>query len=190
MLAAQGVQVGSLHPAYPFSDVESALKGLPGATFAIEAADDPLLAWLCEMVTTLKGSILRIPPGGKALYHAALVFASNYTVTLYGLAESLLTGLGADKVAADHALNALVAGTVENLRVNGLPAALTGPLTRADVGTIAAHLQALESVDQNLVEIYRQLTRVTYPLLQARGIALDEIERVLGQDIDDAHHSP
>ena len=48
----------------------------------------------------------------------------------------------------------------------------------------------LQAVDENLVEVYRQLARLTYPLLQARGVALDEIEQVLGQDIDDAHHSP
>ncbi|MEO8396232.1 MAG: DUF2520 domain-containing protein, partial [Chloroflexota bacterium] len=69
------------------------------------------------------------------------------TVTLYAAAESLLTSLGADKATADRALNWLVAGTVENLRVNGVPAALTGPLAGADVGTIAAHLRALEAVD-------------------------------------------
>ena len=190
VLAQQGIQIGSLHPAYPFADVESAIVGLPGATFAVEAEVDPLLDWLRDIVAALDGNVLRIPPGGKALYHAALVFASNYTVTLYAVAESLLTGLGADKATADRALNGLIAGTVENLRVDGIPAALTGPLVRSDVGTITAHLRALESVDENLVEVYRQLARLTYPLLRARGVAPDAIERVLGQDVDDAHHSP
>ena len=189
-LAAQGVQVGGLHPAYPFADVDSALKGLRGATFAIEAQDEPLLGWLHEIVNALDGQALIIPPGGKAIYHAALVFASNYTVTLYALAESMLTGLGADKMVADGALNALLAGTVENLREQGIPEALTGPLIRADVGTIETHLRALGSMDGHLVDVYRQLARLTYPLLLARGVAPDEIERLLQQDVEDAHHSP
>ncbi len=147
-LAERGVQVGSLHPAYPFADVDTAISGLPGSTFAVEAQDEPLRSWLFEIVAALDGRALAIPPGGKAIYHAALVIASNYTVTLYALAESLLTGLGADKAAADAALDALLAGTVENLKAQGVPDALTGPLVRGDVGTIAAHLAALGAVDR------------------------------------------
>ena len=189
-LTEQGIRVGSLHPVYPFADVENALSGLMGATFAVEAEDTVLRSWLCELVAALEGSVLLIPAGKKALYHAALVFVSNYTVTLYSVAEMLLIQLGTDKATVDHALNTLIAGTVVNLHSNGLPAALTGPLVRADVGTIAAHLQALDAVDENLGEVYRQLARLTYPLLQARGIALDEIERVVEQEVDDAHHNP
>ncbi len=174
-LESRGVQVGSLHPAFPFADVETAITRLPGATFAVEAAQEPLLGWLRDWVAALDGRVLLIPPGGKATYHAALVMASNYTVTLYAASESLLLGLGADKAAVDQALNALLAATVENLRVQGVPDALTGPLVRADVGTIAAHLEAL---DQPLADVYRQLARLTYPLLRARGIAPDKIEQL------------
>jgi predicted short-subunit dehydrogenase-like oxidoreductase (DUF2520 family) len=189
-LAARGVQVGSLHPAFPFADVEAAVAGLPGATFAVESQDEPLLGWLCGIVTALDGRALIIPSGGKALYHAALVMASSYTATLYGIAESLLVRLGADNAAADQALDALLAGTVENLRLRGVPDALTGPLVRSDAGTIAAHLWALHEVDGDLVELYRQLGRLTYPLLRARGIAPGAVERVLEQDVEDAHYSP
>ncbi len=189
-LAARGVQVGSLHPAYPFADVERSIEGLPGAAFAVEAGDEPLLGWLLGMVAALDGRALLIPPGGKALYHAALCIASNYTVTLYAAAESLLVSLGADGADADQALNALMAATVENVRGQGVPDALTGPLVRADIGTIAAHLRALHGVDETLVAVYRQLARLTYPLLLARGIAPDDIERLLKQDEDHARHSP
>ncbi len=178
-LASRGVQVGSLHPAYPFADVETAISGLPGSTFAVEAREDPLRSWLFEMVVALDGRALAIPPGGKATYHAALVIASNYTVTLYALAESLLTGLGAEQAAADAALDALLAGTVANLKAQGVPDALTGPLVRGDAGTIAAHLAALGEVDESLVDVYRQLARLTLPLARARGLASEEIERLL-----------
>src|SRR5690606_3402261 len=89
-LAAQGAMTGSLHPAYPLVDVEVAVPGLAGATFALEVEDDTLVFWLTEIVQALNGVVLRIPPGGKALYHAALVIASNYAVTLYAAAERLL----------------------------------------------------------------------------------------------------
>ena len=44
-LAEQGIQVGSLHPAYPFADVDGAIEGWHGATFAVEEQDE-LAAWL------------------------------------------------------------------------------------------------------------------------------------------------
>ena len=178
--------LGSLHPAYPFAD--GSVVGLGGTAFAVEAEDEWLLGWLHDIVSTLDGQVLIVPPGGKALYHAALCIASNYTVTLYALAEALLVGQGADRAAADSALNVLLAATVENLRVQGIPAALTGPLVRGDIETIKAHLKALDGVDSDVREGYIQLTRLTYPLLEARGIAPDGIEAVL-KDGEDADHS-
>lgn len=46
-LAQQGVMTGSLHPAFPFSDIETAMTILPGATFAIEAAPPNIKGMAC-----------------------------------------------------------------------------------------------------------------------------------------------
>jgi predicted short-subunit dehydrogenase-like oxidoreductase (DUF2520 family) len=194
-LKSAAVQVGSLHPAYPFAGAGVADEALTGVTFAVEAGEERLRGWLLGVVDAVGGRPLLIPPNGKALYHAAMTILSNYTVTLYALAERLLTGLGADKASADHALDALLAGTVENLRVRGVPDALTGALSRGDTGTITAHLKALShletqnGVDSDIRAGYITLARLTYPLLRARGIALDEIDALL-KDTEDAHHSP
>lgn len=181
ILSELGAQCGSLHPAFPFADIEAALAGLPGATFAVEADSFPLRDRLLQMVAALSGHVIELPPGQKALYHAALAFSSNYTVTLYQIAERLLAEAGASPEAASAALNALLAGTLQNLREQGTPAALTGPLARADAGTIQRHLQAL-AANPPLPDLYRALARQTYPLLLARGVSLDDIEAVLRQD--------
>ncbi|MBC7809581.1 MAG: DUF2520 domain-containing protein [Burkholderiales bacterium] len=180
VLAQRGAMVtlGSLHPAFPFADVESSVANLPGATFALEAEAEPLRSWLHKMVLALHGRAMVIAPGQKAAYHAALAIASNYTVTLYAAAEKLLLALGADRETADGALNVLLAATIENLRVQGVPAALTGPLVRGDVGTVAAHLTALEH-DRLLHDTYSQLARLTLPLLEARGVPTSAIEQLL-----------
>lgn len=177
-LAARGVAVGSLHPAYPFADVERAVAGLAGATFAVEANDAALLGWLRELVLVLAGHVIVVPAGGKVLYHAALALLSNYTVTLYALAESLLLGLGAERTAADAALNGLLAGTAENLRGQGIPDALTGALARGDTGTVVAHLKALDAVAPEIAALYRQLGTLSLPLLAARGMEADKIEHI------------
>jgi len=186
MLAQQGAFIGSLHPAFPFADVEMAILRLPEATFAIEAGESRLRGWLLELIAALSGKVIEIPVGGKALYHAALVILGNYTVTLYALAERLLTDLGADRVSADFALNALLTGVIHNLQTQGIPNALTGPLIRADVGTLARHLVALKSVDEEVVRLYTQLARLTYPMLTARGVDILLIEKTLKQGTQDA----
>lgn len=176
-----GAQVGSLHPAFPFADVETSMRALPGAAFATEASSEPLQLQLSELVQALNGVEIRIPPGGKAAYHAALVIASNYTVTLYSVAEQLLASLGAEKAASSQALNAIVGATVNNLVQVGTPWALTGPLTRADVGTIEAHLDAI--TDDNIRAAYLQLAKLTFPMLRERDVPLAEIEKLLQENL-------
>jgi len=180
-LASLGVMLGSLHPAYPFADIESAIVGLPGAIFGTEADSEVLRTWLEGLVASVKGHVLAIPPGSKAAYHSAFVFASNYVVTLYALAERLLVGLGADRQVADNALNTLLAGTLDNLRRQGIPAALTGPLVRGDGQTITMHLDALDKIDRELAELYRQLARLSLPMLVARHLDTSFVEEILNR---------
>lgn len=179
-LAARGGRVGSLHPAFPFADVELALTTLPGSVFALDVADETLRADCVALVEAADGRVLHIPSGKKALYHAALVLCSNYTVTLYGLAQYLLLALDADRETADAALNALLGGTVDNLRARGIPEALTGPLARGDAGTVAAHVDALGAADRRLQRLYIELARLTLPLVEARGVDTNPLSALLG----------
>lgn len=178
-LAACGAQIGSLHPAMPFADPATASVQLIGASFAIEASHEPLRLWLEHLVTTLNGRALLMTAEQKALYHAALVIASNYTVTLYAIAESLLQSLNAPQPAIDSALGRLVSATVENIGAHGIPKALTGPLTRADVGTLQAHLEALHTHAPHLEQVYRLLARLSYPMLEARGVDTQKLDSLL-----------
>ncbi|MEO8612300.1 MAG: DUF2520 domain-containing protein [Chloroflexota bacterium] len=185
-LSKSGFMTGGLHPAFPFADVETALTGLLGATFGIEADAQVLQDWIVTLVGAVDGRIFAIPAGGKAIYHSAFVFASNYAVTLYAIAEKLLLGLGADHAVADNALNGLLAGTVANLRQQGIPAALTGPLVRGDAETIKLHLEALNRVDPDLVELYRQLAQLSLPMLEARHIETSFVEQILNRESNHA----
>ena len=186
LLGARGALVGSLHPIYPFADVDSAVTGLPGAAFGLESQSEALMECLGDIVRALNGTILRIPVGEKAVYHAALVIASNYTVVLYDTARRLLSGLGADEMAVDYALSSLLSETVANLRMKGVPDALTGPLVRGDTGTIAAHLEALRQRDPLIAAMYRDLARLALPMLEARAVKSDSIVNLLDQDESDA----
>lgn len=184
-LAASGAMIAGLHPIFPFADIVTAEKGLPGAVFGVQVDAEELKLWLVDIVAALKGTILYVPRGQKSLYHAALVFASNYGVTLYAIAERLLVSLGSEKAVVDQALNGLVAGMVNNLRMRGIPDALTGPLTRSDATTIRLHIGGLEKFDAQLADLYVQLAEHSLPMLKARGIDTDWIDDALtGRKLD------
>lgn len=168
--AARGTIIGSFHP---FAAIASAASRLPsGLTFGVEAPP-PLHEILWQMALALGGQPLALAPGDKTLYHAAAVIASNYAVTLTALAASLLQHLGANNDQALHALLPLMRTTLDNLQRQGLPAALTGPLVRGDVGTVQRHLIALDAAEPLAGELYRCLAHGTLPLAQARGLSAE-----------------
>lgn len=170
--AAAGALVGSLHPLQTFADAEQARLNLPGSVFAIEAEGE-LREVLTAIVEVCKGVPVFVRPEDKALYHAAAVLVSNYTVALTKVATDLWLRLGIDRHTALKGLLPLLRGTVNNLEALGLPAALTGPVARGEVNTIERHLEALESASPELVTLYRELGLQTIPVALARG-ELDE----------------
>lgn len=180
-LEENGAMIGSLHPAFPFADVEVAISQLMGATFATEASHPTLQGWLTTIIQALQGHEIRIPSGKKALYHAALTIASNYTVTLYATAQTLLHQLGADNEAISAALDTLVGATVDNITSLGIPDALTGALVRSDLETIKSHLRAID--DMQLRQAYIILARLTYPMLNQRGVDTVSIEQAIQEII-------
>lgn len=180
-LSPRGLMTGSLHPALPVA-ASLTHDQFQGAAFALEADQPLLFDWLEQIVSTVGARAFRLGQDQKALYHTALVMASNYTVSLHAFAEHLLTTVGLSKADADDILGALLQATVDNLQHQGVPDALTGPLVRGDTGTLRRHLQALHQVAPEGVKAYRTLARLTYPLLSARGVSLDSIERLFQED--------
>ncbi len=183
-LEDNGAMIGSLHPAYPFANVAASVVGLSGAVFALQASHQRLYDDLHQIVLDLNGHAIVLKPGDKTLYHAALVLASNYSVTLYSLAQNMLRHVGATSSASQKLLDSLLTGMLNNLRTRSPAEALTGPLVRGDVQTVQAHLQALQHYDSALYDLYRQLGSLTLPLAEARGTEVSSIRWLLQED----HH--
>lgn len=178
-----GGMVGSLHPAFPFSDVESSIKAIYGSSFAIEYSDPVLRTWLLDFLNVVDGQVLEIPAGKKAQYHLALAIASNYMVTLYAVAQGLLHDFSEDNLAIKTALDRLMSATMQNLVQQGTPSALTGPLVRADIKTIQSHLQTM---DENTIlrETYINLAKLSYPMLIERDIDIEQINSLFKENLD------
>lgn len=166
--AAAGALTGTLHPLQTIADPRTAVDLLAGAYFGLSGHPD-LLPLLRDFVLALGGQPLIVPDGAKPLYHAAAVFASNYVVACFATAVDLLAGLGIARDDAAHALLPLIRGAVNNLDRRGLPAALTGPIARGDLGTLQVHQQQLAAQRPDLLGLYRCLGRATVPVAAAQG---------------------
>lgn len=165
-LAEHGALIGGFHPLAAIA--ERGQKLPRGVSFAVEAAE-PLRGILRRMATDVGGHPFDLDPAARPLYHAAAVLASNYTVVLAALASDLLEQAGMERDGALQALAPLLRSALDNLEREGLPRALTGPLVRGDVGTVMAHLQALERRAPQTAQVYRVLAQAALPLVIARG---------------------
>ncbi len=163
-----GAYAASLHPLQTFASAEHAVKALPGSYFGFEgdAEAEPVAQ---EIVAALKGTMLHIRPGDKALYHAASVAASNYMVATMEMAIELARLAGIEEEAALKALLPLIEGTVSNIRSLGLPDALTGPVARGDVRTVADHVKAIEKSAPQLLPAYKALGRLALRMALEKG---------------------
>jgi predicted short-subunit dehydrogenase-like oxidoreductase (DUF2520 family) len=99
----------------------------------------------------------------KVLYHAAMVFAGNYLVTITRTAVDLLERTGLDR---DLALRVL--GPLQHRTVDVAGGSPTGPINRGDATTVAAHLEA---IGPELAPLYRALGRATLPLVDPASAA-------------------
>jgi len=180
-LRRAGHACGTFHPLVALSDPEHAPQTLRGAWIGIDG--DAEARNLSErLAAAVAANVLYIPPGEKARYHAAAVFASNFPTVLMCLAEELLRDVGIAPDVARRALHPLFASAVENLRGGAGAGALTGPIVRGDADTIARHLDALRAHPDTL-DAYRALSRAALRWVREGGTSgdgrLDEIERLL-----------
>lgn len=179
--AALGARIAALHPLMTFprlsldTPIAALLARLAGCTWALDCPDSALARDLEALVAALGGRTIRIGQRQRVPYHISGVLASNYVAVLLGAAAELWAGFGVAPEEALRALLPLLRATVENLERVGLPQALTGPLSRGDTGTIAAHLAWLDAHggdDQRLAALrdaYAALGRLALPIAQERG---------------------
>ncbi|AGZ46533.1 Rossmann-like and DUF2520 domain-containing protein [Actinoplanes friuliensis] len=155
-LAVLGDRDGiALHPAMTFTGADADLERLPGIAWGITARDR---AFASRLVTDLGGIPEWIAEDARPLYHAALAHGANHLVTLVNEAADLLRTAGVEDPAT--VLSPLLHAALDNALLLG-DAALTGPVSRGDAGTVRKHLDHLapESVPAYLALARRTADR-------------------------------
>jgi predicted short-subunit dehydrogenase-like oxidoreductase (DUF2520 family) len=143
----------SVHPLQTFTRGRGA-EQLDGAWAAVTAEADGAMAvgvWLAEALGLRP---FELADSERTLYHAGAVFASNYVVTLQRAASLLFESAG----VPPEALEPLMLRTIEN----GFE--LTGPISRGDWDTVAAHRAAIHEHRAELDHLYETLAGATLAL--------------------------
>ncbi|HEY7591359.1 MAG TPA: DUF2520 domain-containing protein [Candidatus Limnocylindrales bacterium] len=175
---AAGTQIGAFHPLVAFADTERAVAALHGATIAIEG-DDELAALLARMAEAIGAQPVRLAPGSKAAYHAAAVLAAGGFVALLDAIAELGRVAGLDEAGSLAIYGPLVEQTLGNARALGIRAALTGPITRGDRGTLEAHLASLRAHAPGVLDLYRAAAAREIDLAEERRALSPEAAQVL-----------
>jgi len=182
---AAGTQIGAFHPLVAFADLERAVAALHGATIAIEG-DDQLAALLARMAEAVGGQAVRLAPGSKAAYHAAAVLAAGGFVALLDAIAELGRVAGLDEAGALAIYGPLIEQTLGNAKALGIRAALTGPMTRGDRGTLDAHLATLRRHAPDVVPLYAAAAEREIALAEARGALTPEAAESLRSSLASA----
>ena len=182
---AAGTQIGAFHPLVAFADSERAVEALHGATIAIEG-DDQLASMLADMAEAIGATPVRLAPGSKAAYHAAAVLAAGGVIALLDAIAELGRVAGLDESGSLAIYGPLIEGTLGNARALGIRAALTGPMTRGDVGTLDAHLAALRAYAPDVLDLYVAAGRRELDLADARGVLAPEVSMKMRSVLDAA----
>jgi predicted short-subunit dehydrogenase-like oxidoreductase (DUF2520 family) len=143
----------SVHPLQTFTRSRGA-EQLDGAWAAVTADTQDARTtgrWLAE---TLGLRPFDLADSARTLYHAGAVFGSNYIVTLQRAASLLFEAAG----APPEALEPLMRRTIQN----GFE--LTGPISRGDWATVAAHREAITQSCPELDHLYETLAGATVAL--------------------------
>ncbi|MGY5280916.1 DUF2520 domain-containing protein [Nocardia gipuzkoensis] len=169
-LAEIGALPLAIHPAMTFTGHDEDVPRLGNACFGITAADEVGYAIAQSLVIEMGGEPVRVPEAARSLYHAALAHGSNHLVTVIVDAVAALRaaldgpGLMGQQLVddqpgglAERLLAPLASAALDNALRRG-QSALTGPVARGDADAVAAHLDALSSVDPRLAEAYRALS--------------------------------
>ena len=175
-LRARGRAAGTFHPLVPLSDPDRAADVLKGAWIGIDG-DPRALDVSRQLAERLSAHTVVIPAGTKARYHAAAVFAENFPTVLAAIAHRLLRDAGIPRADGWDAVLHLMVAAVGNIHAHRPADALTGPIVRGDVDTVAHHLEALAG-DREALDIYRAMSRAALELAEEAGTSPELLSQI------------
>lgn len=165
----------AIHPAMTFTGMSLDLGRIMDCRFGV-TADPAMLPIAQALVVEMGAEPVVIAEGDRVAYHAALAHGSNHLVTLVAQAAEILGRIGVDE--PDRLLGPLLRASLDNALAAG-ESALTGPVARGDVGTVAAHAEVLAEFAEtragdggptDILDAYRAMALATAQRAERRGL--------------------
>jgi predicted short-subunit dehydrogenase-like oxidoreductase (DUF2520 family) len=173
-LRRRGASVASFHPAQSFPR-----KGLLPSVFrgiVISLEGDPKACRLGrKIILKLGAQPAALSLKSKPLYHTACSLASNHILVPLFLAVEVLKKAGLTRRRAERILLPLALGTLHNVKKFGTVKALTGPVARGDVKTVARHLQVLRNFP-GCRAVYRVLSQEALRMASQAGLPATKVK--------------
>jgi predicted short-subunit dehydrogenase-like oxidoreductase (DUF2520 family) len=189
-LRERGATVFSFHPLQTFPRTFRPRDILPAARGIYYGVDGlPRGIRVARaLARKLEGYVLPVPPEMRAFYHAACVVASNHLTAMLGILETMFQRLRPEGGNFLDVFLPIVQTTVRNVRADSPAGALSGPIVRGGVETIAGHFDALTRFAPALIPYYARLSMETMRLAVAKGALnraqVQELTRLLLPHID------
>jgi len=162
-----GARVASVHPVRSFADPAAVAAAFDGTWCGVEG-DPDALALLSPACEAIGARLVTIDAAAKTVYHAASVFASNYLVTVLDAALRAYVAAGVPPPVARELARPLASETLANVFKLGAPGALSGPIARGDVATVARQHAALQDWDAPTAALYAALVDATTALAERK----------------------
>lgn len=164
---AAGARVASVHPVRSFADPAAVAAAFDGTWCGVEG-DADALAVLTPACAAIGARLVAIDAAAKTVYHAASVFASNYLVTVLDAALRAYAAAGVPPEVARELARPLASETLANVFTLGAPGALSGPIARGDMTTVARQQAALQDWDGPTAALYAALVTATTALAERK----------------------
>ena len=155
---AAGALPIALHPAMTFTGTSLDVERLQMCPAAITATAVALpIASALAMEMGMEPCV--VEEEDRTLYHAGLTHGANHLVTLVNEALSILEAAGIEN--PELYIRPLLNAALDRALSEGVHG-LTGPVRRADAGTLKDHQKALSEAGLNsILESYRNMARTT-----------------------------
>lgn len=166
-LVAAGAHVASVHPIRSFADPQAVAQAFAGTFCGIEG-DRAALALLAPVFEGAGARTVLIDAAAKTVYHAASVFASNYLVTVLDAALRAYRAAGIPEAVARELTAPLAGESLANVLRLGAETALSGPIARGDIDTVARQQAAVGAWDAPTGALYCALAEATRDLARRK----------------------
>lgn len=180
-LQRRGATVFSFHPLQTFPRDFAPKDIVPTARGICFAADGTRQALKKArlLARKLEGRVIHVRPEMRVFYHAACVVASNHLTALLSILESMFKRFGSRESDYFAVFQPIIVSTLRNVRLTSPQAALSGPVARGGIETVADHFASIRETAPELLQYFGTLTLETVKLAERKGSLTKQRARAL-----------